>query len=314
MNCDNFKNKIDAFVDCELTPVEHEQFKEHVEQCPNCSLLYNSYTEMLLGLQDLGTIEYTVSEELHNKIIDSVKQSKNVYVPKKSNTPTSRKKYTLVAGLLGLFIATGSYQTYQFLQHDIVEEQPLITITPETPEPKLEPNHPEVNDSSVEITQTDEATLQLPQATQSPDTPVSNENINTNEPVTPVPNTSVIQEEKPVQDVSSVQQVSQPEQASLAPKATTFGLAPIADLEINFNDTDNLENYFNYISTYKDLNILNIENSGSEYYIEANTSDLNNFIDYVQQYKNTDGMQSEITISILNELVNSNNGFSFILK
>lgn len=53
LECRRFRNRIDAFVDGELTPSEREEMRRHAETCPECGKLLNEYQDMLKMLSEL---------------------------------------------------------------------------------------------------------------------------------------------------------------------------------------------------------------------------------------------------------------------
>ncbi len=319
MNCDYIKNNLDAFVDNELGDEQHEEFQNHLEQCPSCSALFNSYTDMIFGLNELGKIEFHVSDELHNKIMEGVKNADASYKPKKTSFSTNSQKYTLVAGLLTLFVATGSYQTYQYLQNDMLLDQPVIinTIPNENIDPstEIEQIAPEVevaednvsNDSTMQDLPLTDATLQS-NSTLSPDTPVSSEPISQpQEKIQPITEEA----QQPVQSPAQSPKVAAaPATQQASPLMAKASISP--DVEIMLSNPEDIDDYLKYIESYGDLNISNIEKNGGEYLIHANTQDLNKFTNFVNNYNET--TDNDVSISVLNESVEPNNGFTFILK
>lgn len=53
LECRRFRNRIDAFVDGELTPSEREEMRRHAETCPECGKLLSEYQNMLEMLSEL---------------------------------------------------------------------------------------------------------------------------------------------------------------------------------------------------------------------------------------------------------------------
>lgn len=418
MNCEQFKKNIDAFIDCELSEEQHKQFQEHSEQCPSCAALYNSYNEMIFGLNDLGKIEFSVSEELHNKIMTGVNNAEKSSQTKRNSFSTNNKKYTLVAGILSLFVATGSYQTYKLVENNNIIEEPIIAITPDekiledidanaiaqsqitesedntlnsetstndnaenqevdnssigndsplinefteeatlqqTPEPQNEAttdkttnnatsqNNSTSNNTASQNNSTNNNTDKQDNSTNnntasqnnsannttnnnnnltSNNSPTSDEaNSELNSEVSSNTSTDVVEEPIAVAQEHQLRSNDNPAEAVVAMEPNTLNttLADAdagADIEINLNNPDVVEDCLAYISSYDELNIKNIEDLEGEYLVEATTKDVDKFINFVHDYQ-YDGNDQDVSVSYNTELESNNEdhtGFTFILR
>jgi anti-sigma factor RsiW len=71
MNCDVWQDKIDAFVDSELTPAQMDGFEQHLRDCPACSAETVSRQRLKLETR-LAARRYTPSTEFESRIRRSI--------------------------------------------------------------------------------------------------------------------------------------------------------------------------------------------------------------------------------------------------
>ena len=53
LECRRFRNRIDAFIDNELSTSEREEMLRHAQQCPECGKLLREYQDMLSLMQKM---------------------------------------------------------------------------------------------------------------------------------------------------------------------------------------------------------------------------------------------------------------------
>jgi len=72
MSCTEWHNRIDAYVDGELSPVEMAAFRAHAEKCAECAALALSATESKSAIRRAAT-RYSASPELRARVFASIK-------------------------------------------------------------------------------------------------------------------------------------------------------------------------------------------------------------------------------------------------
>ena len=72
MNCTEWHNRIDAYVDAELPPSEMNAFRAHTEKCAACAATALALTESKLAMRRAGN-RYTAPSELRKRVFDLAK-------------------------------------------------------------------------------------------------------------------------------------------------------------------------------------------------------------------------------------------------
>jgi anti-sigma factor RsiW len=71
MNCTEWQNQIDAYVDAELPPPEMDAFRAHTEQCAACAAAALALTQGRMAVRRAGN-RYSASPELRKRVFDLV--------------------------------------------------------------------------------------------------------------------------------------------------------------------------------------------------------------------------------------------------
>jgi anti-sigma factor RsiW len=72
MNCTEWHNRIDAYVDAELPPSEMNAFRAHTEKCAACAATALALTESKLAMRRAG-LRYTAPPGLRTRVFDLAK-------------------------------------------------------------------------------------------------------------------------------------------------------------------------------------------------------------------------------------------------
>jgi anti-sigma factor RsiW len=71
MNCTDWQNRIDAYVDAELPPSDMDRFRAHAEECAACAAAALALTESKMAIRRAGH-RYTASPELRARVFNVV--------------------------------------------------------------------------------------------------------------------------------------------------------------------------------------------------------------------------------------------------
>ncbi len=323
MNCDKFMQCIDAYFDGELDSQTAKEFEEHNLSCEDCSLVYESYDNMLKSLKDLEQEEIPLPKGLHENIMKSVNAvakanvapdiidiTQHIETNEENNRPeikvvkdftittesyfTKRRVNTLVAGFLTLFIGTGTYTTYDRLQNPVTTEEPLINI-----------NYSAIEEATTEETETAPAEeVELFSADSTEAKTESQDNVDVaNDSVaistgTTTAETDELAQNSTVSTESVTESVSEPIATTQSPKVQAAPQSAPAvqsrmlnssqnnELVISVNNSDSklIQDYLEYLSNSPDIEISDIQDLGGEYHLTATSNNIDNFIFYAQNF------------------------------
>ncbi len=277
-------------------------------------------------------------ETSSDNIIDITKEiNKDNKEIKTNNKRSFYKKYgnSLVAGFVSVFVATGAYQTYQYLNSPTVMQTPMLTIEAETSSeaPALfvedavldtttdsvaANSTPESQDSVLEnidpnITVSSEQSTTTNTDKKITEEKASTNNYGTNSVVPPdyttAPNQdSVVTSNQkqsddgklstPVEQKTTTTQSVQEPQPAVAPTPSpkSAKLMSSPQLKISVNSSD-LEAYLDYLSTSPDFNITGFTKTVDGIQVNGSTQDFEKFVSFAKQYSDIENPNINIEYS-----------------
>lgn len=108
LECRRFRNRIDAFIDNELSPSERDEMLRHAESCPECGKLLKEYQDMLFMLQKMD--EETVIPQEAAQAWRSAVRDEAEHTRRSANRGWLRALGTVAAAFVVLIGVTGLYR------------------------------------------------------------------------------------------------------------------------------------------------------------------------------------------------------------
>ena len=136
MNCDSVREKLNVYLDDELEGPQREAVREHLADCPDCSLCYEELKKLDQDLHSALLTDVDPSDEFTRELLDQAEREFPGRVSTERKTGfTPAGAGTLIAGLtlvLGLFI--GGYLGIGFLEFVTFSTTERVATQESTPE------------------------------------------------------------------------------------------------------------------------------------------------------------------------------------
>ncbi len=268
----------------------------------------------------------TINETSSDNVIDIAKIQENTTKEnnaKENNAKEDKisfyKKYgnTLVAGFVSVFVATGAYQTYQYLRTPAVAQTPMITIdagngdnttsqelsnnealsNPEIQANTFSENNEPIADINTADTSTDNSQTAVGGGTNS---------VSSTDPSQSVSNTndSVVTSDKPQttdgvsaspSNNTATTTGAQPQAAMVAsPKAKSATTTPEFKISVNCPD---LDAYLEYLSSSPDVSINGVTKTADGIQVSGSSKDFDKFVSYAKNYSDIENTNIQVEYS-----------------